>query len=187
MLDATQFTPDTAASSADWRETLSYGDIISFRFPVRGSELPPKIRPCLVLDIVRVGESRYAQLAYGTSAHTHANRGYEVQLNKADARAAGLRRPTRFVGARRMLVSLDHPDIVLGVATGVPVLGRLSGAAFERMNAVRARIHAEADIAAERRSERRKARRSRRQGAGLHPVQIRCRSLRRPRPAATSA
>ncbi|WP_340110336.1 hypothetical protein [Pikeienuella sp. HZG-20] len=178
MLDATQFTPAT-----DWRQTLTYGDIISFRFPVRGSEIPPKIRPCLVLDIVKVGDARYALLAYGTSAKTRANRGYEVQLGRVDARAAGLHRPTRFVGARRMLVSLDHPDIVICAGAGAPVIGCLSGAAVERMHAVRARIQAEADIVAERRSERRKARRSRRQKAEPRPVWARRRTLRRPRPA----
>ncbi len=79
MLDATPITSDAAANPADWRETLSWGDIISFRFPVEGSDQPPKKRPCLVLAIARLRGSSFALLAYGTSANTRANRGYEVQ------------------------------------------------------------------------------------------------------------
>ncbi|QIE54177.1 hypothetical protein G5B40_01180 [Pikeienuella piscinae] len=82
MLDALSSTPAAAVSRADWRQSLTWGDIISFRFPVEGSsELPPKKRPCLVLDIARLGERRYAMLAYGTSAYTKANRGYEIRLS----------------------------------------------------------------------------------------------------------
>ncbi|QIE54176.1 hypothetical protein G5B40_01175 [Pikeienuella piscinae] len=85
-----------------------------------------------------------------------------------------------------MLVSLDHPGIVLWAATGAPVMGRLSGDAVERMNSVRARIHAEADIAAERRSERRKARGARHRRTEPRPVRVEHRWPRRRRPA-TSA
>lgn len=161
MLDTISTANAAHPSQADWREALTWGDIISFRFPVEGAGDPPKNRPCLVLDIARSGGAHYAVVAYGTSADTPANRGYEVRLTGAEARAAGLHRPTRFVGSRRLLVSLDHPGIVICAATGAPVIGRLTDAAFERMNAVRARLHAEADIAADRRSERRKDRQSR--------------------------
>lgn len=105
-------------------------------------------------------------LAYGTSADTSANRGYEVRLTETEARAAGLHRATRFVGARRMLVALDHCGFVICAAKGAPTIGRLTGDAFERLNAVRGRIHAEADMAADQRTRRRRARRTRHRRAG---------------------
>jgi len=172
MLDNISTKKAARITSADWREALTWGDIISFRFPIEGAGALPKKRPCLVLDVHRLGDSRYALLAYGTSADTQANRGYEVRLTEPEARAAGLHRPTRFVGARRMLVAVDHPDIIISAATDTPLIGRLTGAAFERMNAVRARIHAEADIAADRRSERRRTRQGRRRRAEARPATV---------------
>lgn len=143
------------ANLSDWQKELSWGDIVSFRFPVEDAEAIPKKRPCLVLDTATVGGKRYALLAYGTTTRSSSNRGYEIRLGAFDASEAGLHRPTRFVGARRLMVNLDHPGLVTSSAAGTPIIGRLSGAAFDRMNAVRGRIHAEADIAAERRAERR--------------------------------
>lgn len=133
-----------------WTATLTHGDIVSFRFPVTETEgVFPKARPCLVLDVEDRDGLRFLTLAYGTSIGTRANRGYEIRVNRAeDAAAAGLDRPTRFVGARRITVSVAHKGFCLHRELGTPVLGRLSGAAFERMNRVRARIHAERDIAA---------------------------------------
>ena len=144
--------------TAAWQNHLSYGDIVSFRFPLaeEGPKGRPKARPCLILDIEEHGGQRYALLAYGTSSRRRSNIGYEVHVRRrADYLSAGLREPTRFVGARRLLVPLDHSGFVICGATGAPVLGRLDGSPFEAMNAVRARIYAEADIAAERRNERR--------------------------------
>lgn len=130
--------PAIAGGPADWREALS------FRFRLEGVGRPPKKRPCLMLDIARFGETRYAVLACGTSAETAASQGYDVQLTATEARAAGLPHPVRFAGARRRLVALDHTGIVLCAATDTPVIGRLTGSAVERMNVLRTRIHAEA-------------------------------------------
>lgn len=139
----------------NWQKELSWGDIVSFRFPAKDGEAIPKKRPCLVLDTATIGGKHYALLAYGTTTRNSANRGYEIRLGAFDASEAGLHRPTRFVGTRRLMVNLDHPGLVTSSVAGTPIMGRLSGAAFDRMNAVRGRIHAEADIAAERRAERR--------------------------------
>ena len=142
---------------ADWRDALRHGDVVSFRFPVEGDGATPKTRPCLVLDIEPHGARRHALLAYGTTSGSKANRGCEVAVIRPDLiAAAGLRRPTRFVGARRILVPLQHSAFAVSGETGSPVLGRLEGPALERLNRVRARIHAEADIAAERRDARRR-------------------------------
>ncbi|MBJ3764373.1 hypothetical protein ILP92_16655 [Maribius pontilimi] len=155
MLDSTTSNPTMTAA---WQDHLSYGDIVSFRFPLAegGHVGRPKARPCLVLDIEERGGQRYALLAYGTTSRRRSNIGYEVHVRRqTDYLLAGLNESTRFVGARRLLVSLNHSGFVICGATGAPVLGRLDGNPFDAMNAVRGRIHAERDIAADRRSRTR--------------------------------
>lgn len=156
MLDT--LNPDPKLS-ARWRDHVTWGDIVSFRFPVR---LPaedcaqPKKRPCLVLDRTERAGRTFLTLAYGTSADTPANRGYEVAIfNPGRALAAGLHKPTRFVGSRRLIVPATHNGFVISRDTCSAILGRLAEAELDRLNAVRARIQAEADIAAEHRRERR--------------------------------
>ncbi|KAF0674372.1 hypothetical protein [Profundibacterium mesophilum] len=144
--------------TAAWQDHLSYGDIVSFRFPLaeEGHTGRPKARPCLILDLEEHGGKRYALLAYGTTSRRRSNVGYEVHVRRrTDYLSAGLNEPTRFVGARRLLVPLSHSGFVICRATGAPVLGRLDGNPFDAMNAVRGRIHAERDIAADRRVGRR--------------------------------
>lgn len=136
---------------------LERGDVVLFRFPTSEEEDTeggaPKRRPCLVLDVFERGCERYVQLAYGTSAHTRANRGYEVLVKQRDSRAvAGLRKPTRFIGARRVTVHVQNSGL-RGPAEGPKILGRLDDALLARMHAIRARIQAEADIAAHYREE----------------------------------
>lgn len=142
-----------------WQDHITPGDIVSFLFPLseETSDAQPKARPCLILDIETKGDVRYALLAYGTTSRRRANVGYEVHVRRrADYLSAGLDEPTRFVGARRLLVPLGHKGFVICRSIGSPVLGRLDGEAFKAMNAVRGRIHAEHDIATERRSFRRR-------------------------------
>ena len=158
MLDFAQTNP---TMTADWRDHVGHGDIVSFRFPLaeEGTPRQPKARPCLVLNIEMRGDQRYALLAYGTTSRRRSNIGHEVHVRRrADVVVAGLDEPTRFVGARRLLVPLTHSGFVICGATSSPVLGRLDGRPFEAMNAVRARIHALRDIAAERRSQSRRRR-----------------------------
>jgi hypothetical protein len=141
-----------------WRDHLAYGDIVSFCFPLaeEGSSGQPKARPCLILDTQVRGDQRFALLAYGTTSRRRSNVGYEVHVRRrADYLAAGLNEPTRFVGARRLVVPLTHSGFAICRATGSAVIGRLESAPFDAMNAVRGRIHAEADIADDRRSRRR--------------------------------
>ncbi|MCA0273078.1 MAG: hypothetical protein LCH69_13595 [Proteobacteria bacterium] len=146
-----------APATAGWQSRLTHGDVVMFRYPVAdGDGETPKPRPCLILDVVTIAGSTLVTLAYGTTACSSANRGYEIHVTRAEAmRAAGLHRPTRFVGARRITVTTGHPGFAENRA-GTPVVGRLGELEFERLNAVRARIHAEADMAAERRATRRR-------------------------------
>ena len=153
MLDFTQINPKITAA---WQDHMAHGDIVSFRFPlaeeVEGES--PKARPCVVLDIERIGDRRYALLAYGTTSRRPSNVGYEIRIRKRDDYAAvGLNEPTKFVGRRRLLVPLAHRGFAICLAIGSPVLGSLDGAPLKRLNAVRGRIHAERDIAADRRCQ----------------------------------
>jgi len=130
---------------------------VLFRFPIRfaGEGDERKVRPCLILEVEEwLGEKRLT-LAYGSSAPTAANRGYEIPVTHAeDIRAAGLKRASRFVGARLLSVSPGNSGFSLGAKSKSPVIGRLTPDRLERMNHVRARLHAEHDIAAERRRKR---------------------------------
>jgi hypothetical protein len=153
MLD-TSITPTMTDA---WRDHVSYGDIVSYRFPLaeEGAEGRPKARPCLVLDIEEKGGQRFALIAYGTTSRRRSNVGYEVHVrHRDDYIVAGLNKPTRFVGARRLLVPLTHSDFVICGAIGSAVLGRLDGNPFDALNAVRGRIHAMQDIAEDRRDSR---------------------------------
>lgn len=154
MLDMNPITTTTKP----WQTNLRCGDVVLYRFPCAEADAPesPKCRPCLVLDVEHRGGQLYAELAYGTSENTTANRGYEVQISRPEAMAAaGLDRPSRFVGARRVTVSLEHSGFDLNPRYHGPVIGRLDAADRDRMNRVRARIHAERGIASDRRRERR--------------------------------
>jgi hypothetical protein len=156
MLDATTFS---AATTDAWRDDLSHGHIVLFRFPLSegGEDAEIKARPCLVLDIETIGGVRYAVIAYGTTSRRKANVGEEIHVCKRDAyTTAGLNEPTRFVGARRILVPLTHTGFVDIANTGSPVLGRLVDSELERLNAVRGRIRALRDIAIGRHSTRRR-------------------------------
>ncbi len=147
--------PETAA----WQETICRGDIVLFRFPeIDSVDDVAKMRPCLVLEVDGTDGQRQATLAYGTTARTSANRGYEIWIKRRSSMTlAGLNKQTRFVGARTTTISLDHPDFGMGPQAS-PVIGQLDLYLVERMDAVRARLHAEKDIAEETRREKREER-----------------------------
>ena len=134
----------------DWYFRIQPGDVVSFRFPVAegdGAKEAPKARPCLVLEIEELCIHRSATLAYGTTSRSPANRGYEIPvLNAADHAAAGLHEPTRFVGARRISVSLRSQGFVCRLSTGSPLIGRLPDRPMARLQSVRARLQAEHDM-----------------------------------------
>lgn len=177
MLDTTP--APLPVMTPDWRDCIAVGDVVSFRFPcATDNDTMPKARPCLVLDIETINGQRYALLAYGTTATGGANRGYEIRVSFTEALAsAGLHKPTRFVAARRLLVPLESANFACSAMTGAPVLGRLTGETRERMQAIRARIHAERDIAADRRASRRRS--GRREPSAPRPLVVEIRRTKR--------
>jgi hypothetical protein len=141
-----------------WGATLRPGHVVLFRFPCaeKHPTEEPKRRTCLVLEVDDRDGRRFVELAYGTSAQTTANVGDEIHVIEPDDLAqAGVRRPTRFVCARRITVALDNPGWDINPAYPSPVIGRLAPMAASRMNAIRARIHALRDVAADRLASRR--------------------------------
>ena len=119
----------TATPASDWRAQLRAGDIVTFRFPLaeRGARQLGKTRPCLVLAVADCNGVPHALVAYGTSADTPANRGHELAIDGPDAMAAaGLNRPTRFVGARCVHVPLTSAQFRPRAGTGSPIMGRLA-------------------------------------------------------------
>jgi hypothetical protein len=87
----------------DPRWPVAAGDVVIHRFPTREGA-PGKRRPCLVIAVrPRPGRAPRLTRAYGADAERRANRGVEISVRRApDMTAAGLRAPTRFVGARRL-------------------------------------------------------------------------------------
>jgi hypothetical protein len=152
MTSCQQPTPSRPAWAAD----LKPGDLVAYRFPhSEGGRDCPKVRPCVILDLEEIAGVLYLLLAYGTASFGRPNTGYAIHAGTAELRAvAGLHQPTVFLASRRILVPAAHRDFDLAERTQSPLLGRLAGDALARLHAVRARIHAEADIAAERRRER---------------------------------
>ena len=118
----------------DWRATLRAGDIVAFTFPSTEQEpLLEKRRPCLVLQVTDTGPDSEVLLAYGTAARTRANAGLEIRvMQKDDIRACSLDKPTRFVGARTVRVTLDSSRFVQGLF-GTPVIGCLPASLEARL------------------------------------------------------
>jgi hypothetical protein len=132
---------------------LSHGDVVMFRFPSAGQPAAarPGARVCLVLDIETVGTRRCAVLVPTFPARRPASSDRSVTLfQRPEYRAAGLKGPTHFLIRSRQLMPLGHEGFVIAQTTGTPVIGRLDGDAFERMNAERGRLHALRDIRADR-------------------------------------
>lgn len=156
MLDTSQHDPK---QSADWRDHLSWGDIVSFRFPVFDRPEPgqtAKKRPCLIIDRCLIGALTFVTLAYGTSQIMRKQAAFEISVSSlSSVSASGLHQPTRFQCSRRVRVSLNFGGFVAHPITQSPVIGTLPKNEFAAMNAVRARIQAVADIAADRRVRRR--------------------------------
>ncbi|WP_143096140.1 hypothetical protein [Tranquillimonas alkanivorans] len=149
MLDATN---PKGTTSSTWKEALRHGDIVAFRFPVPGDSRggAPDVRPCLVLDVKRLAGRTFALLAYGVTARRIRNKDAEVDvIRRSDHRAAGLLRPTRFVGEMRIFVTLDNPGFEPRDETGSPLMGRLRNQPLERLREVRARLHALSDARAD--------------------------------------
>jgi len=143
--------------TAHWADTVQRGDVVLFRFPIRlpGDGDSPKIRPCLVLEADEWFGERRLTLAFGTSVPDSKNRGYEIPITHPDdIRASGLRRATRFVAALLVSVAPNNPGFDIGGPAASPVIGHLPSGRLERMEHVRSRLHAEHDIAAERRRKR---------------------------------
>ena len=124
----------------DWAADVAPGDIVLFRFPVAAGSGIVKRRPCLVVDRKTVGGDDLIDIAYGTTAKSRANRGFELHISyDEDLEQAGIAQPTRFVCARRVLVSPLHRGFDPWRDTD-PQIGRLSPGLMPRLDALRGKI-----------------------------------------------
>lgn len=123
-----------------WRDTLAAGHIVSFSFPsAEGEPELEKNRPALILSVDRSGDAPVATVAHGTSRRTDANKGFELHVRRrSDLGVAGLRRRTRFVGARTTTVALTSARFVTGRAD-TAVLGCLPDHLHARLEQVASR------------------------------------------------
>ncbi|WP_281969154.1 hypothetical protein [Roseovarius nanhaiticus] len=181
MLDTSNssFTP---SSNSNWHNSVSYGDILKYRFPGLGQPAAarPATRACLVLDIETIGGRRCAVLVPAVPARRPDSAERAVTLmRQMEYRKAGLEGPTRFPIRSRLIVPLGHDGFVASQTTGTPVIGKLESSAFERMNVERARLHALRDIRQDREQDQRKQRRRPQCGQNFSVTR---RGVRRPIP-----
>jgi hypothetical protein len=133
MTDCIQTAPTA------WQSDLKPNHIVAFRFPhERKSSVGPKVRPTLVLDVLTIGEERYAVLAYGTSSSRRRSHDLLVPVTcSAELEAASLYTPTKFDGARRILVPLSDAGFSCSCKLSTPILGHLTGTSADRVETVR--------------------------------------------------
>lgn len=114
----------------DRAASIRPGTVVAFRFPLGEGEGRAKTRPCLVIATSSRNGTPRVTIAYGTSAASRANRGLDLDLSEPDDwRAAGLRRPSRFVLARRVTVPLTDPGFD-SRRSGSPAIGFLPPSAM---------------------------------------------------------
>ncbi len=159
MLDANSAHLDIT-DTQDWRDQLSHGDLVVFRFPIAGRADCAVPRPCLVLDIETVGSRRCAVLVPASPSRHPSTSARIVSIGRrADYRAAGLDRPTQFRVSQRLLVPLSHEDFVPSAETGSPLIGTLNSSGRARLDLARGRLHALRDMREDRSSDHRSHRR----------------------------
>ncbi|MEX1236530.1 MAG: hypothetical protein WEB56_16225 [Roseovarius sp.] len=172
MLDTTT-SSFTSSFNADWQNRVSYGDILTFRFPglAQPAAARPAARLCLVLDIETIGGRRCAVLVPAVPARRPVSAERAVTLaRRMEYRKAGLEGPTRFPIRSRLIVPFGHDGFVPSETTGTPVIGRIEGSPFERMNAERARLHALRDIREDHAQDQRPQRRGPQRGRDFSVV-----------------
>lgn len=109
---------------------LRPGTVVAFPFPLGEGAGRAKTRPCLVIATSSKNGTPRVTIAYGTSSDSGANRGLDLDLSDPGHwQAAGLRRSSRFVLARRVTVSLFDPGFD-SRKTGSPVIGFLPPSAM---------------------------------------------------------
>ena len=111
MLDAT--LPTNLTLGFDWRDKLSPGDIVMFRFPLEDQTMPTEKIRCLVLEIEAVGTTRFAVLIPALPSRRPSDHARIISIGKrTELDAAGLDLPTQFVVQDRWRVPLTHERFV---------------------------------------------------------------------------
>ena len=116
------------------------GDVVLAPVPSRTGRGRPRPAPCLVLDVEDVGEERWLRLLPGAPATGRPARRGDVYAAAADVRGEpGLGQPYVFVANRSFARALDRRPAGARRGADPVVLGRLSGRARSRLEALRRR------------------------------------------------
>ena len=136
--------PNRPTSTRHWHDKICPGDVVLFRFPIRnlnGEIGDCKIRPCLVLERFEIEAGIFVELCFGISVPTRKATGLDVAIWQPElARNSGLHQPTRFQGARRLIVPVTHRNFEQRHSSNSPVIGSLDPALSDRLDIVRERI-----------------------------------------------
>ena len=123
-----------------WGETVGCGHIVSFSMPHdKPGDEGPKDRPCLVLSVIRQEDGPdLVLLVYGTGEHKKflSRRGLTLLVDRErDIAESRLKKPTRFIPRRRIVVPIDDPRF--RCKGGTPVIGRLPRSFRDRLTQMR--------------------------------------------------
>nr|WP_321459820.1 hypothetical protein [uncultured Cohaesibacter sp.] len=135
-------------------QAIQRGDIVAFHFPSGKSGKPAQFfpHPWLVLDMQTHVGQLYLTLARWHEAGQLPHRFYELVVSQSgQATIAGVSGPMLFNCRQQVIVSVRHKGFALG-QHGFPVIGMVNESELERLNAIRARLQAFADIRAEERT-----------------------------------
>ncbi|WP_373237571.1 hypothetical protein [Cohaesibacter celericrescens] len=142
MLDANSLTLQPAR---DWRNSLHWGDVVSFRFPMphKGPGLPLKAKPCVIIDVVTITGECFVTLACGTDMRSEPEGRYNTHVVQPSALIlAGFTCPTCFDCSQHITVSVKNVGFDLNVHD-TPVIGLLTGPERQRFDDVRLKVKAE--------------------------------------------
>lgn len=155
-LPANQFA-EQITPVVPWTDTVSRGDVLWINPTGPGTTQAPL--PCLVLEVEAAPRGKRLLVAPGVAGRADRTQPYEIALRtERECQAAGVPGPTRFLGAARIFLRTTSASIHIPRGAVSPNTGRLTSVVVGRMNRVRARIHSELDIAADRAARKAKER-----------------------------
>lgn len=115
---------------------IARGDIVACRFPIADEPNRPgdKVRPCVVLAVhQRHDGALFVEVAYGTDAVHTSNSGFDFAIvDEAEYLGAGLKKPTRFVLRRSVVVPVSDAYLDFNHA-GTAKIGSLPAKSRDRM------------------------------------------------------
>ncbi|WP_407492355.1 hypothetical protein [Pseudooceanicola sp. MF1-13] len=137
-----------------WADQAQVGDVLLFHFPSPDEPGPVLARPCLVIEESRNLRRRCLTLANSRPLWSISLVETSIDvIRPAELAAAGLDQSTAFDAYRALLISVHNASFAIHPETGTPIIGRLIGDSYERMQSVRAYLSTQSRIADRHRQE----------------------------------